>query len=113
MDLRTILWDYDTNDWQVGEKSGVTPDAVDSMYQKMIDDAVKGQFNDVSCHSTDSYAVVESENDVVMVDGRDGPRTRAQRFYDERGDKVLSFFEKSFQCAFSSFTFVFLVTQDH
>jgi hypothetical protein len=46
--LRTILWDYDTNDWQVGETAGVTPESVDGMYQKLVDDAIKGQFNNVS-----------------------------------------------------------------
>jgi hypothetical protein len=46
--LRTILWDYDTNDWQVGETSGVTAQAVDEMYQKLVDDAAKGQFTTVS-----------------------------------------------------------------
>jgi len=46
--LRTILWDYDTNDWQVGETTGVTPESVDAMYQVLIDDAGKGLFDTVS-----------------------------------------------------------------
>jgi hypothetical protein len=42
------MWDYDTNDWQVGETSGVTPQSVDAMYQVLIDDAAKGLFDTVS-----------------------------------------------------------------
>jgi len=42
-----MLWQYDSQDWQVGVTSGVTSEAVDQEYQKMIDDAKKGMFNSV------------------------------------------------------------------
>ena len=40
------------------------------------------------------------------IDRRDGPRTRAQRFHDDRGDEVPSSSQSSFQGSFT-FTFVF------
>ncbi|KAF8151588.1 hypothetical protein B0H34DRAFT_664787, partial [Crassisporium funariophilum] len=42
--LQNVLWNYDSNDWQVGELSGVTAATVDGLYQKLIDDAGKGMF---------------------------------------------------------------------
>ena len=42
------MWDYDTNDWQVGDGSGITPESVDALYQVLIDDATKGVFDTVS-----------------------------------------------------------------
>lgn len=46
--LRTILWQYDSNDWQVGATAGVTPQQVDSNYQSLIQNAKSGLFNSVS-----------------------------------------------------------------
>ncbi|CAA7264451.1 unnamed protein product [Cyclocybe aegerita] len=45
--LRTVLWQYDSQDWQVGVTEGVTSDSVDQEYQNMIDDAKKGLFDTV------------------------------------------------------------------
>ncbi|KAJ3512592.1 hypothetical protein NLJ89_g3430 [Agrocybe chaxingu] len=45
--LRTVLWQYDSQDWQVGVTEGVTSDSVDQEYQNMIDDAKKGMFDTV------------------------------------------------------------------
>ncbi|KAF8814591.1 carbohydrate esterase family 4 protein [Phlegmacium glaucopus] len=59
--LRTILWDYDTNDWQVGETSGVTPESVDAMYQVLIDDAGKGLFD-----RTGAMVLAHELNDFTM-----------------------------------------------
>ena len=74
------------------------------MYQKLIDDAVNGQFNTVSCQPV--YAVVESENDdVVMVGGRDCSRIRDQQFYGQRDDEDLSSIKKHFHGAFSLLCF--------
>lgn len=45
--LRTILWQYDSQDWQVGTTPDFVPDMVDKEYQAMIDDANKGMFDTV------------------------------------------------------------------
>jgi len=42
-----MLWQYDSQDWQVGVTPDVTSEAVDHEYQLMIDDAKKGMFNSV------------------------------------------------------------------
>ena len=42
-----MLWQYDSQDWQVGVTPAVTSEAVDHEYQLMIDDAKKGMFNSV------------------------------------------------------------------
>jgi hypothetical protein len=42
-----MLWQYDSQDWQVGVTPDVTSEAVDHEYQLMIDDAKKGLFNTV------------------------------------------------------------------
>jgi hypothetical protein len=42
-----MLWQYDSQDWQVGVTPGVTSESVDQEYQTMIDDAKKGLFNTV------------------------------------------------------------------
>lgn len=59
--LRTIMWDYDTNDWQVGETSGVTSDSVDAMYQVLINDAGKGLFD-----TTGAMVLAHELNDFTM-----------------------------------------------
>ncbi|KAF9473035.1 carbohydrate esterase family 4 protein [Pholiota conissans] len=43
--LRTILWKYDSDDWQFGSKPGVTQDTVEGNYQNLINDANKGTFS--------------------------------------------------------------------
>jgi len=42
--LRTIIWEYDSNDWQEGTTAGVTPADVDSNYQSLIAHAANGTF---------------------------------------------------------------------
>jgi peptidoglycan/xylan/chitin deacetylase (PgdA/CDA1 family) len=44
--LQTILWQYDSNDWQVGS-TNVTPQQVDSNYQSLVQNAKNGLFNNV------------------------------------------------------------------
>ncbi|KAF9475036.1 glycoside hydrolase/deacetylase [Pholiota conissans] len=43
--LRTVLWAYDSQDWQVGSTAGFTAEQVDKEYGLMIEDASKGAFN--------------------------------------------------------------------
>ncbi|PPR00737.1 hypothetical protein CVT24_000943 [Panaeolus cyanescens] len=45
--LRTVLWKYDSDDWQVGTPTSptATPQDIDANYQRMIDDAQKGAFD--------------------------------------------------------------------
>ena len=62
------MWDYDTNDWQVGE----TSESVDAMYQVLINDAGKGLFDTVSTILCAQQAVNPN-----ILDQRDGPHTRA------------------------------------
>jgi peptidoglycan/xylan/chitin deacetylase (PgdA/CDA1 family) len=45
--LRAVLWQYDSNDWQVGASTTVTPATVDGNYQKLITAAQNGTFNSV------------------------------------------------------------------
>lgn len=45
--LRTIIWQYDSNDWQVGS-TNVTSAQVDSNYMSLIQNAQAGAFNSVS-----------------------------------------------------------------
>lgn len=49
-----MLWQYDSQDWQVGVTPDVTSEAVDHEYQLMIDDAKKGMFNTVRLVSSRS-----------------------------------------------------------
>jgi len=42
--LATILWQYDSNDWQVGSTT-VTPQQVDNNYESLIQNAQSGTFN--------------------------------------------------------------------
>ena len=44
MGLRTVLWKYDSDDWEFGFTPGITSEDVDNNYQKMIDDADSGLF---------------------------------------------------------------------
>lgn len=45
--LRAVLWQYDSNDWQVGASTTVTPATVDGNYQALITSAQNGTFNSV------------------------------------------------------------------
>ncbi|KAF9547617.1 glycoside hydrolase/deacetylase [Agrocybe pediades] len=62
--LRTILWAYDSQDWQYGVTPGITTADVDKEYQSMIDDAKKGMFNNVGtmilAHELDDYTMGEA-----------------------------------------------------
>jgi len=57
-----MLWQYDSQDWQVGVTPDVTSEAVDHEYQLMIDDAKKGMFNSVGfsffCPMVPSFRIV-------------------------------------------------------
>lgn len=44
--LRTVLWKYNSQDWQFGT-AGVTVDTVDAQYQALMTDAKNGKFNTV------------------------------------------------------------------
>ncbi|KDR66886.1 hypothetical protein GALMADRAFT_161844 [Galerina marginata CBS 339.88] len=62
--LRTVLWDYDSQDWQVGATAGVTSETVDKEYQVLIDDAKKGKFNNVGAmllmHEINEFTMTEA-----------------------------------------------------
>ncbi|KAH9475005.1 Chitin deacetylase [Psilocybe cubensis] len=62
--LRTILWEYDSQDWQYGVTPGVTEDMVDNEYQAMINDAKKGKFDKVGtmilAHELDDWTMNEA-----------------------------------------------------
>lgn len=45
MNLTTILWTYDSNDWMVGETSA-TPAQIDQNYEALIAKAEAGAFNE-------------------------------------------------------------------
>lgn len=44
--LKTVMWKYDSNDWQVGSGDGVTAADVDANYEALIQRAENGTFND-------------------------------------------------------------------
>ncbi|KIM44023.1 carbohydrate esterase family 4 protein [Hebeloma cylindrosporum] len=62
--LRTMLWQYDSQDWQVGVTPDITSESVDHEYQLMIDDAKKGMFNTAGTimlfHELDDYTMSEA-----------------------------------------------------
>jgi len=47
LNLTTVLWGYDSNDWQNGF-GGVTDQDVDNYYQYFVNNATSGTFNTVS-----------------------------------------------------------------
>jgi len=61
--LRTILWGYDSNDWQVGS-TNVTPAQVDTNYQNLITGAKNGTFNGAGAiiltHELNNYTMSEA-----------------------------------------------------
>ena len=54
--LRVILWQSDSNDWQVGTTTTVTPAMVDANYQSFVIAAQNGTFNAVSISPTSEAA---------------------------------------------------------
>ena len=54
--LHVILWQYDSNDWQVGTTTTVTPAMVDANYQSLVTAAENGTFNSVSIPPTGGVA---------------------------------------------------------
>jgi hypothetical protein len=54
LNLQTIIWYYDTNDWEEGSDN-VTAADIDQNYQVILDAANNGTFNSVrSQHEVDS-----------------------------------------------------------
>ncbi|KAF9530730.1 carbohydrate esterase family 4 protein [Crepidotus variabilis] len=43
--LRNVLWNTDSEDWQVGSTPNYTPELVDAQYQGLIDDCNKGVYD--------------------------------------------------------------------
>jgi len=62
--LRAILWQYDSNDWQVGSSPNVTPAMVDANYQNLITSAQNGTFNSqgtiMLTHEINNYTMSEA-----------------------------------------------------
>ncbi|KZP15538.1 carbohydrate esterase family 4 protein [Athelia psychrophila] len=63
--LRSILWQYDSNDWQVGS-TATTPAQVDANYQALITSAGNGTFNTqgtiILTHELNNYTMQEAIN---------------------------------------------------
>jgi len=63
--LRSILWQYDSNDWQVGSTS-TTPAQVDANYEALITAAGNGTFNTagtiILTHELNNYTMQEAIN---------------------------------------------------
>jgi len=61
--LKTILWGYDSNDWQVGS-TNVTAAQVDSNYQSLIQNAQNGVFNSAGAiiltHELNNFTMSEA-----------------------------------------------------
>jgi hypothetical protein len=61
--LRTVIWQYDSNDWQVGS-TNVTAAQVDSNYMSLIQNAQSGAFNSVGTimltHELNNYTMSEA-----------------------------------------------------
>jgi len=67
LDLQTVIWMYDSNDWQVGApNSTVTPQQVDSNYESLIESAQNGTFNQqgtiMLMHELTNYTMQETMN---------------------------------------------------
>ena len=54
--FRVILWQSDSNDWQVGTIPTVTPAMVDANYQSLVTATQNGTFNSVSILPTSGVA---------------------------------------------------------
>ncbi|GHT84464.1 hypothetical protein FACS1894129_1140 [Actinomycetota bacterium] len=61
--LRTIIWDHDTDDWDIKPDGAETTEQIDSNYQKIIDLAAQGKVNDkgivVLTHEINSQTMKE------------------------------------------------------
>jgi len=61
--LETVLWQYDSNDWQVGS-TNVTPAQVDANYQALIQNVQNGTFNTqgtiMLTHELNNYTMSEA-----------------------------------------------------
>ncbi|KAF9039217.1 carbohydrate esterase family 4 protein [Panaeolus papilionaceus] len=64
--LRTVLWKYDSDDWQFGTTPKITNQNIDSNYQNMINDAQKGLFDTVGtiilAHELNDFTMQEAIN---------------------------------------------------
>ncbi|KAF7965215.1 hypothetical protein HWV62_45063 [Athelia sp. TMB] len=64
--LRAILWQYDSNDWQVGSVAGITPATVDANYEALIASAGNGTFATqgtiILTHELNNYTMQEAIN---------------------------------------------------
>ncbi|KAF8174268.1 carbohydrate esterase family 4 protein [Pholiota molesta] len=62
--LRTIIWSYDSDDWQFGAEPNVTQATVDGNYQTMINDANNGKFADagtiILAHELNNFTMSEA-----------------------------------------------------
>lgn len=62
--LQTILWKYDSNDWQVGSNPNITTTYVDGQYEQMLTDAANGAFNTagtiILTHELNNYTMSEA-----------------------------------------------------
>ncbi|KAF8968143.1 carbohydrate esterase family 4 protein [Flammula alnicola] len=62
--LRTVIWKYDSEDWQVGFTPNVTAATVDNNYQNMINDANNGLFANVGTiiltHELNNFTMSEA-----------------------------------------------------
>jgi len=88
-----MLWQYDSQDWQVGVTPDVTSEAVDHEYQLMIDDAKKGMFNTVRLVSSRSHGIFVL-NCLLERDYNAIPRVG--RLYNDRSDEMVSQTEGEF-----------------
>ncbi|KAG7090194.1 hypothetical protein E1B28_011798 [Marasmius oreades] len=61
--LDTILWEYDSDDWQVNAGKA-TPEQVDNNYQAFVDGAKNGKFNErggiILTHEINNYTMGEA-----------------------------------------------------
>lgn len=54
--LITIIWTYDSNDWQFGSNPNITIADVDANYQNLINNATNGTFATVRAACACAYA---------------------------------------------------------
>lgn len=64
LNLRVIVWSYDSFDWEVGSTPGVTPATVDANYNALIQSAQNGTFNTqgtiMLTHEINNYTMSEA-----------------------------------------------------
>ena len=65
LDLQTIIWKFDSNDWRVGTNNITTAD-VDADYQLFINNETAGNFNTAGAimltHELNNYTMQEAVN---------------------------------------------------